>query len=239
MTGRLAEVATQRWGLVTTAQAAAVDVGRNALTRLTSTGVLVRVAQGVYRMAGAPELEHEAIYATWLALGGATRPATGADVPAVVVAGVTATVLHGSGDFSLEQSDFIVPTRRATRLPARLRVRTLTSAKVTFAESVPTLNVERTIADLVGLSTDRSLVADTLASAHEQGKFGRPRAVPRSPCSGLRVPGRARVRRRPARSRVDRPSDHGCPRPRTPAHPKNDVRCRANRATARFYFGSR
>ncbi|GAA1493804.1 type IV toxin-antitoxin system AbiEi family antitoxin domain-containing protein [Curtobacterium herbarum] len=177
VTGRLAEVATQRWGLVTTAQAAAVDVGRNALTRLTSTGVLVRVAQGVYRMAGAPELEHEAIYATWLALGGATRPATGADVPAVVAAGVTATVLHNIGDFSLEQSDFIVPTRRATRLPARLRVRALTSAEVTFAESVPTLTVERTIADLVGLSTDRSLVVDTLASAHEQGKFSRPRQL--------------------------------------------------------------
>lgn len=171
---RLAEVAEQRWGLVTTEQAAAVDVSRNALTRLTASGALVRVAQGVYRMAGAPELEHEGIYATWLALGGATRPAIGEGVAPVVAAGVTAAILHGIGDFYPEQADFMVPSRRGTRLPARLRVRSLTPTEVTFAESVPTLTVERTIADLVGLWTDRSLVADTLFSAHEQGKFVRP-----------------------------------------------------------------
>jgi predicted transcriptional regulator of viral defense system len=171
---RLAEIAEQRWGLVTTEQAATVNVSRNTLTRLTSTGALVRVAQGVYRIAGVPELEHEAVYATWLALGGATRPATDQGVPAVVAAGVTAAILHGIGDFYPERADFIVPSRRGTRLPARLRIRTLTPAEVTFAESVPTLTVERTIADLIGLWTDRSLVADTLFSAYEQGKFLRP-----------------------------------------------------------------
>ncbi|MGU3411712.1 type IV toxin-antitoxin system AbiEi family antitoxin domain-containing protein [Microbacterium sp. M1A1_1b] len=171
---RLAAIAEQRWGLVTTEQAAAVDVTRNALTRLTASGALVRVAQGVYRMAGAPELENEGIYATWLALGGATRPATDEGVAPVVAAGVTAAILHGIGDFYPEQADFVVPSRRGTRLPARLRVRSLTPAEVTFAESVPTLTVERTIADLVGLWTDRSLVADALFSAYEQGKFVRP-----------------------------------------------------------------
>lgn len=173
-TARLAEVAEQRWGLVTTEQAAAVGVSRNALTRLTASGALTRVGQGVYRMAGAPELEHEGIYATWLALGGATRPATNEGVYPVVAAGVTATILHGIGDFYSEQADFIVPARRGTRLSARLRVRSLTAAEVTFAESVPTLTVERTIADLVKLWTDRSLVADALFSAYEQGMFVRP-----------------------------------------------------------------
>ena len=174
---RLAEIAEQRWGLVITEQAATVDVSRNAITRATSAGALVRVAQGVSRMAGAPKLEHEGIYATWLALGGATRPATDEGVPAVVAAGVTAAILHGIGDFFPERSDFIVPARRGTRLPARLRVRSLTPTEVTFAESVPTLTVERTIADLVGLWTDRSLVADTLKSAYEQGKVVRPRQL--------------------------------------------------------------
>jgi len=171
---RLAGVAKQRWGLVTTEQAATVNVGRNALTRLAASGALVRVAQGVYRMAGAPELEHEEIYAAWLALGGATRPATDEGVAPVVAAGVTATILHGIGDFYPERADFIVPARRGTRLPARLRIRALTPAEVTFAESIPTLTVERTIADLLGLQTDLSLVADTLFSAYEQGKFVRP-----------------------------------------------------------------
>ena len=134
----------------------------------------MRVAQGVYRMAGVPELEHEGIYATWLGLGGATRPAADSGVAPVVAAGVTATILHGIGDFYPEQADFIVPARRGTRLPARLRVRSLTPSEVSFAESVPTLTVERTIADLVGLWTDRSLVADALSSAYEQGKLVRP-----------------------------------------------------------------
>lgn len=174
---RLGQVAERRWGLVTTEQAAAVDVSRNALSRLTATGALVRVGQGVYRMAGAPELEHEGIYATWLALGGATRPTAGEGVPGVVAGGVTAAILHGIGDFRPERSDFLVPARRGTRLPARLRVKSLTPAEVTFAESVPTLTIERTIADLVGLWTDRSLVADTLTSAHEQGKVVRPQQL--------------------------------------------------------------
>jgi predicted transcriptional regulator of viral defense system len=174
---RLGQVAERRWGLVTTEQAAAVDVSRNALSRLTATGALVRVGQGVYRMAGAPELEHEGIYATWLALGGATRPTAGEGVPGVVAGGVTAAILHGIGDFRPERSDFLVPARRGTRLPARLRVKSLAPAEVTFAESVPTLTVERTIADLVGLWTDRSLVADTLTSAYEQGKVVRPQQL--------------------------------------------------------------
>ena len=173
-TARLAEIAEQRWGLVTTEQASAVGVTRNTLTRMAASGALTRVGQGVYRMAGAPELEHEDTYAAWLALGGATRPATNEGVAPVVAAGVTATILHGIGDFYPERADFIVPARRGTRLPARLRIRALTPGEVTFAESVPTLTVERTIADLLGLRTDLSLVADTLFSAHEQGKFIRP-----------------------------------------------------------------
>lgn len=173
-TARLAAVAEQRWGLVTTEQAAGVGVNRNTLTRMTASGALTRVAQGVYRMAGAPELEHEDIYANWLALGGATRPTTNEGVAPVVAAGVTAAILHGIGDFYPERADFIVPARRGTRLPARLRIRTLTPVEVTFAESVPALTVERTIADLLMLRTDLSLIADTLFSAYEQGKFVRP-----------------------------------------------------------------
>jgi predicted transcriptional regulator of viral defense system len=170
---KLADVAEQRWGLVTTEQAAAADVSRNTLTRLTSSGALVRVAQGVYRVAGVPAPEHEHIYALWLGLGGATRPTTAVGVAPVVAAGTTAAALHGVGDFFPERADFIVPARRGTRLDARLRVRLLTPDDVTFAESVPVLRVEHTIADLIGLWTDLSLVADSVASAHEQGKLVR------------------------------------------------------------------
>jgi hypothetical protein len=43
---------------------------------MASAGAIERVAQGVYRMAGAPPQDHEAVYATWLGLGGATASRT-------------------------------------------------------------------------------------------------------------------------------------------------------------------
>jgi len=97
------------------------------LSRMASSGAIERVTQGVYRMAGAPPQNHEAIYATWLALGGATAPRTDAGVASIVAAGVTGAVLHDVGDFFLDGFDFIVPARKGTRLPGvRLRIRHLT-----------------------------------------------------------------------------------------------------------------
>ena len=69
---RLGSIAERRWGLLTTAQAEDAGVSRKQLARMASAGAIERVAQGVYRMAGAPRQDHEAIYATSLALGGAT-----------------------------------------------------------------------------------------------------------------------------------------------------------------------
>jgi predicted transcriptional regulator of viral defense system len=66
---RLSNIAEQRWGLLTTAQATEAGVSRNQLSRMAANGVLERVSQGVYRMAGAPRQENEVIYA-------ASRPAS-------------------------------------------------------------------------------------------------------------------------------------------------------------------
>lgn len=167
---KLAAIAEQRWGLVTTAQAAEVDITRNQLSRMASSGVLERVVQGVYRMGGAPELEHQEIYATWLALGGASTPKTPQGVAPVVASGITAAVLHGLGDFFNDKYSFIVPTRKTTRLHAvQLRVRTLEPHEVMPLDGLPTLTVERTIADLVAQWTDLSLVAAVVRDAISQG----------------------------------------------------------------------
>src|ERR1700677_265853 len=100
---RLGSIAERRWGLVTTAQAEDAGVSRKQLARMASAGAIERVAQGVYRMAGAPPQDHEATYATWLALGGATASRTETGVAPVVAAGVTAAVVHGIGDFFPER----------------------------------------------------------------------------------------------------------------------------------------
>lgn len=172
---KLGAIAEQRWGLVTTAQAEDAGVSRKQLSRMAATGALARVAQGVYRMAGAPELENQRIQATWLALGGA-GPRTSDGVAPVVAAGITATLLHGIGDFFSDGFAFIVPARKATRLPGvRLRARSLTRGEVIPVGGLPTLTVERTIADLLEQWTDLSLVADTVRDAVLQGKLVAPR----------------------------------------------------------------
>lgn len=171
----LGSIAERRWGLFTTNQAEAAGIARKQLSRMASTGAIERLAQGVYRMAGSPTQEHETIYATWLALGGATEPRTATGVATIVAAGTTAALVHDIGDFFPSGYDFMVPSRKGTRLPGvRLRVRTLSRDDVIPAAGLPTLTVERTIADLVEIGTDTSLVADALRDAVRADKLVAP-----------------------------------------------------------------
>jgi predicted transcriptional regulator of viral defense system len=171
----LGSIAERRWGLFTTAQAEAAGVARKQLSRMASAGAIERVIHGVYRMPGSPTQEHEAIYATWLALGGATAPRADTGLAAVVAAGTTAALAHGIGAFFPGGYDFIVPNRRGTRLPGvRLRTRTLERADVIPVAGLPTLTVERTIADLIEIGTDESLVADALRDAARSDKLVAP-----------------------------------------------------------------
>lgn len=171
-------LAQRRGGLVTTAEAKRAGVTLMQLSRMATSGRLIRLAQGAYRAAGAPELEHEATLVAWLALGGATRADTATGVPAVVAAGQTASMLHHIGDLWPSREEFIIPHRRGTRLRnVRLRVGTLAPADVAIAEGVPALTVERTIADLLAQGTDLSLVADVVRDAHQQGKLVFPRRL--------------------------------------------------------------
>lgn len=172
---RLGAVAERRWGLISTAQAEIVGVSRTQLSRMAAAGALERVSHGVYRMAGAPRQERQPVYATWLALGGATTTGAISTAAAVVAAGTTAAVIHDVGDFALDSLDFIVPSRRVTRLPeVRLRVQHLSPLEVIAVNGLPTLTVERTIADLVALRMDLSLVADVARDAVRTGQLVAP-----------------------------------------------------------------
>jgi predicted transcriptional regulator of viral defense system len=162
-------------GLITTAQAQKAGVSRKQLSRMASAGAIERVAQGVYRMAGAPPQDHQAIYATWLTLGGATAPRTRAGVASIVAVGITAAIIHDIDDYFLDGFDFVVPARKGTRLPGvRLRIQQLTRAEVIPVDGLPTLTVERTIADLIELGTDLSLVADAVRDAVRADKLVAP-----------------------------------------------------------------
>lgn len=171
----LGSIAERRWGLFTTAQAEEAGVARKQLSRMARTGAIERVTHGVYRMAGSPTQDHEAIYATWLALGGATASRTETGVAAIVAAGTTAALMHEIGDFFPHGYDFIVPSRKGTRLAGvRLRIRTLSLDDVIPVAGLPTLTVERTVADLIEIGMDESLVADALRDAVRTDKLVAP-----------------------------------------------------------------
>lgn len=159
--------------MFTTAQAAEVGVSRKVLSGLVASGAIERLAQGVYRIAGALAADDPAIDTIrvhWLALGGAART--------VVAAGKSAAALHGIGDWFPSSSDFVTPERRTTRLShVRLRIRRVDDADVTGVHGLPAMTVERTIADLVEAWEDLSLVADALEHAMHQGVLLWPRRL--------------------------------------------------------------
>lgn len=154
--------------MFTAAQASGVGVSPPQLSRLVSAGALERMAQGVYRIVGAPTGDHDMLRATWLALGGHLKTEDGA--PRVIAAGTTAVELHGVGDFYLDLYDFVVPRRRGSRMKnVRLRVRQLTRSDITHVDGMAAMTVERMIADLVELNQDLSLVGDLISEAHGKG----------------------------------------------------------------------
>lgn len=164
----LAEVTESQWGMVTSAQATARGVSHLSLSRLTESGDLVRLAHGVYKDAGAPSDEHEALRAAWLAV----EPERLAwervkDRPGfATVSGESAAVLHGIGNLRAMRSEFTTPVRRQTqRRDVRYRTRTLTSADVTIRDGLPVTTPERTIADLIEDRAQLDHVADALRDA--------------------------------------------------------------------------
>lgn len=157
--------------MFTTAQAAEIGIARKTLSGLVTSGAIERLAQGVYRMAGAPEavLEIDTIRVHWLALGGTAS---------VVAAGTSAAALHNIGDWFSEMTEFVSSSRRTTRLEGvRIRVRSLEAGDFMLVDGMPTMSVERTIADLVESGEDLSLVADALGHAAQRGSVLRPKRL--------------------------------------------------------------
>ena len=161
----LADLSAPQWGMATTAQASAHGVTRHELSRLAQRGHLDRVAQGIYRDAGAPADAFEGIRAAWLGAEPArTAEERLSDLPnGVVVMGASAAALYGAGDLPADRHELSTPIRRQTqRSEVSYRHRQLDPADVTIALGLPVTTIERTIADLVEDRTDLSLVAQVL-----------------------------------------------------------------------------
>ena len=74
---RIARIAEDQWGLVTRRQAEGAGVSQATLQRLAKTGILDRVAHGVYRLTGAPPPDYLDLRAAWLQLARRFRRGSG------------------------------------------------------------------------------------------------------------------------------------------------------------------
>lgn len=156
-----ADVAEDQWGLVTRAQALDHGVPRATFGRLVGSGVLVRVAHGVYRILGSVDPEHLDLRACWLQLD---PPSTGwqrlNNESAAVISHRSAAAVYGLGDLIADMHEFTVPTRTQTRRPdVRLHRGLVPATDRAIQDGLPVTRPHRIVADLLAISEDESAVA--------------------------------------------------------------------------------
>jgi predicted transcriptional regulator of viral defense system len=169
-TVKLGSVAADQWGLVTRRQAEMAGVSPATVQRLVSSGVLERVAYGVYQMAGSPVVEDRALIAAWLQLA--------PDVPAwqrtagqAVVSHRSAAALYDLGHLPADRHEFTVPGRRQTRRPdVRLHRLPLAKEQSARLRGLPVTRPARIAADLLAEDEDPQAVGQIVADALRAGR---------------------------------------------------------------------
>ena len=168
---KLAEVSVGQWGLVTTAQAESIGVDRLSLSRLSQSGHLERVRQGVYRDVGVAVTELSYLQAEWLML----KPEVNAQdrlrnlKDEVVVGSTTAAWLYQAGDFRPTPFTFYSAEKiqRAAQ-HVRTSMRHIKPEEITLAQGLPTTTPERTIQDLFREGLDFAGVRQVAADLRQR-----------------------------------------------------------------------
>lgn len=162
---RLAWIAEDQWGLVTRRQAERAGVSRATLQRLATAGVLDRVAQGVYRLAGAPPPDHLALRAAWLQLAPEV-PAWERTPEQGIVSHRSAAALYGIGHLPADRHEFTLPARRQSRRSdVRLHRRAVPPGQQIVLRGMPVTRPARIAADLLDDKEDPEAVAQVIADA--------------------------------------------------------------------------
>lgn len=144
------DLASQQWGMVTTAQAKVAGVSAVMLSRLVDKAVLERVRSGVYVSTSTGWSSATEIRAQWLALEpkvmAADRLATS---PTAVVSHESAAELHRIGDLDSPHICFTVPRRRQTRQSeVTFRIAEVDETDWTIVDGLPVTTAVRTLTDL-------------------------------------------------------------------------------------------
>jgi hypothetical protein len=163
--GRIARVAEDQWGLITRRQAEAAGVSQATLHRLAKTGILDRVAHGVYRLAGVPPPDFLDLRAAWLQLAPEV-PAWERTPEQGVVSHRSAAALYGLGHLPADRHEFTLPERRQSRRSdVRLHHRTVRPDEWIALHGMPVTRPSRIAADLLGDKEDPESIAQVIADA--------------------------------------------------------------------------
>jgi predicted transcriptional regulator of viral defense system len=165
----LAEVAEDQWGLVTRRQAERTGMAWTTLARLVRDNAIERVAHGVYRLRGAPPVDHLALRAAWLQLAPDT-PVWQRTASQGVVSHRSAAALYDLGDLPADAHDFTLPVRRQSRRPdVRLHRADLEQAEWVTLAGLPVTRPARIVADLLADREDPEAGARVIGDALRLG----------------------------------------------------------------------
>lgn len=162
----LTDMAEEQWGLVTRRQALSLGVSRRSWERLTlGSGLLEKVARGVYRLRGAPPPDHEQLRAAWLQLA--------PDVPVWervegqgVVSHRSAADVYGIGHLPEETHDFTIAMRHQSRRDdVRLHTRALSDTEWIILRGLPVTRPSRIASDLLCDQEDPTAIAQIISDS--------------------------------------------------------------------------
>ena len=139
------------------------------LSRLTVSGAAERIAHGVYRLRGAPAVDHLALRAAWMQLEPDT-PAWERGPESGVVSHRSAADVYGVGHLPADVHEFTVPRRRQSRRPdVRFHRGRLDDTEWIRLRGLPVTRPSRIAADLLAAQEDPEAVAQVIADALRAG----------------------------------------------------------------------
>jgi len=161
-------VASDQWGIVTTAQAGREGVERLQLSRLAEKGDLDRSRHGVYLLPSHQAGPQDEIRAAWLSLAPKKFiDERWDDEWPVVVSHESAARIHGIGRLIPPKFTFSTGGTKQTRQQG-IRIytrRELAEADIVSVDGLPVTSVARTVGDLAELKVERGYLADVVADA--------------------------------------------------------------------------
>lgn len=159
-------LASDQWGIITTAQAQREGISRLNLSRLADQGVIRRARRGVYLLPSHAESSSSDIQAAWLSL----EPQLFADERweaenPCVVSHQSAAQIHRIGRLiPLKHTFSIAGQKRATQTDVEiLDERPLAPDDVVSIGGLPVTSIERTIGDLAEAQIERQYLAELVA----------------------------------------------------------------------------